>query len=44
MRINTAKGLQKKRKHTPELWMKDQLVDFSLRDGLPLSKLNKGTI
>lgn len=34
MRFNTAKILQKATKQIFELWMKTQLVDFSLREEL----------
>jgi rsbT co-antagonist protein RsbR len=34
MKFDTTKTLQKKKKQIPELWMKNQLVDFSLREDL----------
>lgn len=34
MKLDTAKILQKKKKQILELWMKNQLVDFSLREDL----------
>jgi rsbT co-antagonist protein RsbR len=34
MKLDTAKILQKRKKQVLELWMKNQLVDFSLREDL----------
>jgi len=34
MKLDTAKTLQKRKKQILELWMKNQLVDFSLREDL----------
>jgi hypothetical protein len=34
MTFNTVKDLRKKKKQIPKLWMKNQLVDFSLREEL----------